>query len=131
MDTVKKIDLTRLCIQINKKEGFFLQIIYTSNYKEIQNKIHVNTKPKVLSNTMFRHSHGFGLWTFIVDHALSDWATWSIIRHQNCFSLLTYNVRWYNFKNILIFIYINDENENRVKMAERGYEITRLPFYSL
>ena len=40
--------------------------------------------------------------------------TKTMIRHH-CFSKSTYNVCWYTFKNSLISIYINHENENCVK----------------
>ena len=40
--------------------------------------------------------------------------TKTMIRHH-CFYKSTYNVCWYTFKNSLIFIYINHENENCVK----------------
>ena len=52
MDTVKTINLTRLCKQITNTVDF--PIIHTSNNKETQNKKHVNSKAKVLSNTIFR-----------------------------------------------------------------------------
>ena len=50
MDRAKTIILTSLCIQI------FFQSYTHQTYKEIQNKKHVNSKLKVLSNTMFRIS---------------------------------------------------------------------------
>ena len=53
METAKTNDLTRLCIQINKTVVFFKSYTHQT-YKEIQNKNHVNSEPKVLSNTMFR-----------------------------------------------------------------------------
>ena len=55
MDTAKTIDLTCLCIiciQINNTVVFFQSYIHQT-YKEFPNKKHVNSKPKVLSNTMF------------------------------------------------------------------------------
>ena len=52
MDTTKTIDLTRLCIQITNTVVF--PIIHTSNLKRNPKQKHVNSKPKVLSNTMFR-----------------------------------------------------------------------------
>ena len=54
MDTAKTIDLTRLCIQITKKEVF--PIIHTLNLKRHPKPKNVNSKPKVLSTTMFRIS---------------------------------------------------------------------------
>ena len=65
MDMVTAIGLTRFCIQITNT--VVLPIIHTSKYKEIQNKKHVNSKPKVLSNTMF-HISGFR-YTDIVEQA--------------------------------------------------------------
>ena len=59
MDTVKTIDLTRLCIQITNRPTVVFPNIHTS-YKEVQNKKHVNSKPKVLCDTMFRISQ---FWT--------------------------------------------------------------------
>ena len=47
MNTAKKMDLTRLCIEINNT--VFFPILHTSNFKK-----HVNNKPEVLINTMFR-----------------------------------------------------------------------------
>ena len=46
MNTAKTIDLTRLCIQSHTRQ----------TYNEMQNKKHVNSKPKEQSNTMFRIS---------------------------------------------------------------------------
>ena len=69
MDTVNIIDLTRLCIQINNT-------VVISNHTHIKlikkSKKHVNGKQNVLSNTMFRHSYGFVLRTFIVYIDQSD-----------------------------------------------------------
>ena len=56
MDTAKTIDLTRLCIQINKPVVFFFQSYTYQTYEEIRDKKHDLSKPKVLSNTMFRIS---------------------------------------------------------------------------
>ena len=50
MDTAKTIDLTHLCIQITNT------VDITKIHTEIQNRKHVNSKQKVLSNTMFRIS---------------------------------------------------------------------------
>ena len=55
-----------MCIQVNNTVAFSNHT-HTSNYKEIQNKIHVNNKPKVLSNAMFRLSPGLGVLTFIIE----------------------------------------------------------------
>ena len=52
MDTIY---LIRLCIHINNTVVFF-QSYKHQIYKEIQNKKPVNSKPKVLNNTMFRIS---------------------------------------------------------------------------
>ena len=57
MDTAKTIDLTRLCIQINKPVVFFQTYTYMyQTYEEIRDKKHDLSKPKVLNNTMFRIS---------------------------------------------------------------------------
>ena len=45
MDTAKTIDLIRLCIQVTNT--VVLQSYTHQTYKEIQNKIYVNSKPKV------------------------------------------------------------------------------------
>ena len=45
MDTAKTIDLIRLCIQVTNTVVF--QSYTHQTYKEIQNKIYVNSKPKV------------------------------------------------------------------------------------
>ena len=55
MDTAKTIFLSRLCIQISNTVVFF-QLYKHQTYKEIQNKNHVNSKPKVLNNKLFRIS---------------------------------------------------------------------------
>ena len=56
MNTVKTIALTRLCIQITNT--VFFQSYTHQTYKEIQNKKHVNSKPKVLRNIVFTtHIH--------------------------------------------------------------------------
>ena len=52
MDTAKTIDLARLCIQITNAVVF--QSYTHQTYKEILNKKHVISNPKVLSNTVFR-----------------------------------------------------------------------------
>ena len=52
IDTAKTVDLSRLCLQKTNTVVFESHTYQT--YKEIQNKKHVNSKPKVLSNTMFR-----------------------------------------------------------------------------
>ena len=54
MDTAKTIDLTGLCIQITNAVVFQSYTHHT--YKGIQNKKHVNSKSKLLSNTMFHIS---------------------------------------------------------------------------
>ena len=51
MDTAKIIDLTHLYIQ--KTNTLVFPIIHTSNFKRNPKQKHVNSKPKVLSNTMF------------------------------------------------------------------------------
>ena len=44
--------------------------VFQSLIKKKQNKKHVNSKPKVLYNTMFEFvSNGFGLQTFIVEQS--------------------------------------------------------------
>ena len=50
MDTAITIHLTRLCLQITNTVGFFQSFTHQT-YKEIQSKKHINSKPKVLSNS--------------------------------------------------------------------------------
>ena len=58
-------------VYTNKQySSFFNHIHKHQTYIEIQNKRHVNSEPKVLSNTMYRIS-GFGLRTFIVEESES------------------------------------------------------------
>ena len=72
MDTTKTVDLTRLYMQINNTVVF-------SDHTHIQliknpKQNHVNSKPKVhqvYGVTTCYLSHGFGLWTFIVEQSLS------------------------------------------------------------
>ena len=47
MDTAKTIDLTHLYVQITNT------VVFPMIHTEIQNRKHVNSKQKVLSNTMF------------------------------------------------------------------------------
>ena len=52
---MKTIDLNRLMVYTNKQYSrFFFQSYTHQTCKEIKNKKHVNIKPKVLSNSMFR-----------------------------------------------------------------------------
>ena len=67
MNTAKTIDLTHLCIEINNTVVFFQSFTHQT-YKEIINKKHVNSKPKVLSNTMSRISL-FRTTAFIVEQS--------------------------------------------------------------
>ena len=66
MDMAKTLDLTCLCVQITNTVVF--QSYTHQTYKEFQNKKHVNSKLKVLSNTMFLIS---GFWTMDI-HRRAD-----------------------------------------------------------
>ena len=55
MNTAKTIEFD-LYMHTNKQYNSFFQSYTHQTYKEIQNKKHVNCKPKVQSNTMFRIS---------------------------------------------------------------------------
>ena len=96
----------------NKQYSSFFQSFTHQTYKEIINKKHVNSKPKVLSNTMFsiKIFYCFGLRTFIVEQSdsLNNSASELFFLINLQFFLIYF---WKHFD-----IYITyEENENSVK----------------
>ena len=56
MNTAKTIRRFDSFMYTNKQYSSFFKLYTHQTYKEIQNKKHVNSKPKELSNIMFRTS---------------------------------------------------------------------------
>ena len=122
-------------LQINNTVVFFnhKHLTHQTN-KKIQNKKHVNSTPKVLSNTMFHIS-----WFRTTDiHCSSNRVTQLMIRHQNCVFLI--NLQLYIVSDILLkpFSYLNKlimkmktVSKQQWQTSVRGYKIMCLPFYRL
>ena len=92
----------------NKLYSSFSLIIHIyQTYKEIQNKNHVKSTPKFkVSITMYRISHGFGLWAFIIEQSDSV----NIVFYSQ-FPMVSGII----LRTFMIFINISDENKIRGK----------------